>query len=145
VCSEHPASELIKYVYDFAVELGVPVVVYSDIPQKEIQNSVIDLIKAKYIGNTENESERDCLEQEIMEYNTHGFFFHPQEMNEYVENGSFWSDYVHFNDEEWLNFSCCPSDVFIEDIRVLCDYEGEAGLAKTLPMVHADAMCDGKK
>ena len=65
VCSEHPASELIKYVYDFAVELGVPVVVYSDIPQKEIQNSVIDLIKAKYIGNAENESERDWLEQEM--------------------------------------------------------------------------------
>lgn len=58
VCSEHPASELIKYVYDFAVELGVPVVAYSDIPQKEIQNSVIDLIKAKYIGNAENESEQ---------------------------------------------------------------------------------------
>ena len=65
VCSEHPASELIKYVYDFAVELGVPVVVYSDIPQKEIQNSVIDLIKAKCLGNVKNENERDWLEQEM--------------------------------------------------------------------------------
>ena len=70
VCSEHPASELIKYVYDFAVELGVPVVVYSDIPQKEIQNSVIDLIKTKCIENAENENERDWLEQGMDSFGT---------------------------------------------------------------------------
>ena len=42
VCSEHPASELKQYIYDFAVESGLPIVVYSGIPKKEIQNSVID-------------------------------------------------------------------------------------------------------
>ena len=49
VCSEQPATELKQYVYDFAVESGLPIVVYSDIPKKEIQNAVIDLIKTKYI------------------------------------------------------------------------------------------------
>ena len=34
VCSEHPASELKQYVYDFAVESGLPIVVYSDIPRR---------------------------------------------------------------------------------------------------------------
>ena len=29
VCSEHPASELKQHVYDFAIELGLPIVVYS--------------------------------------------------------------------------------------------------------------------
>ncbi len=59
VCSEHPATELKQYVYDFAVESGLPIVVYSDIPKKEIQNAVIDLIKTKCIENAENENERD--------------------------------------------------------------------------------------
>lgn len=36
VRSEHPASELKQYIYDFAVESGVPIVVYSGIPKKEI-------------------------------------------------------------------------------------------------------------
>lgn len=124
VCSEHPASELIKYVYDFAVELGVPVVVYSDIPQKEIQNSVIDLIKAKYIGNAENESERDWLEQEMMEYNTHGFFCYPEELNDYVPNGSFWTDYVFFDEFKILSFTNSFSHLYlIDNLSELClDY-----------------------
>ena len=45
VCSGQPATELKQYIYDFAVESGVPIVVYSGIPKKEIQNAVIDLIK----------------------------------------------------------------------------------------------------
>lgn len=28
VCSEHPASELKQYIYDFAVESGLPIVVF---------------------------------------------------------------------------------------------------------------------
>ena len=69
VCSEHPASELKQYVYDFAVESGLPIVVYSDIPKKEIQNAVIDRIKTKCLENATDEKERDWLEQEMMEYN----------------------------------------------------------------------------
>ena len=141
VCSMSPTTEVIQYVYDFAVELRLPVVVYSSLSKRDIQNAVVNLIRKKYLDNVIDEKERDWLEQEMSEYNTHGFFFHPQEMNDYVENGPFWSEYVHFNDEEWLNFSCCPYDVvLIDDIHVLCDYEGEADLANTLPMVHADAI-----
>ena len=51
VCSGQPATELKQYVYDFAVESGLPIVVYSGIPKKEIQNAVIDLIKTKCIEN----------------------------------------------------------------------------------------------
>ena len=57
VCSGQPATELKQYIYDFAVESGLPIVVYSGIPKKEIQNSVIDLIKTKCIENAENENE----------------------------------------------------------------------------------------
>ena len=34
VCSGQPATELKQYVYNFAVESGLPVVVYSGIPKK---------------------------------------------------------------------------------------------------------------
>ena len=63
VCSRQPATELKQYVYDFAVESGLPIVVYSGIPKMEIQNAVIDLIKTKCIENAGNE--RDWLEQEM--------------------------------------------------------------------------------
>ena len=35
VCSEHPASELKQHVYDFAIELGLPIVVYSDMSKRK--------------------------------------------------------------------------------------------------------------
>ncbi len=37
VCSGQPATELKQHVYNFAVESGLPIVVYSGIPKKEIQ------------------------------------------------------------------------------------------------------------
>jgi hypothetical protein len=45
VCSGQPATELKQYIYDFAVESGLPIVVYSGIPKKEIQNAIIERIK----------------------------------------------------------------------------------------------------
>ena len=89
VCSRQPATELKQYVYDFAVESGLPIVVYSGIPKMEIQNAVIDLIQTKCIENAENENERDWLEQEMTEYDNHGFFWYPEELNDFIPNGFF--------------------------------------------------------
>jgi len=46
VCSKKAANQLSRYVYDLAVELGFPIVVYSNSTKKEIQNEVLDSIKA---------------------------------------------------------------------------------------------------
>lgn len=135
-----PMTDISKMVYELSVKNGVPVTVLSSCNTR-IQKSIIAMVKKDCIDAACNENERNWLEQEMSEYNTHGFFFHPQEMNDYVEKGSFWSNYLHFNDENWFNFSCCPYNVvLIEDINVLCDYEGETDLANTLPLVHADAI-----
>lgn len=137
--SYQPITDMSKMVYELSVRNGVPVTVLSSC-NKRIQQDIIAMVRKDCIDAACSENERNWLEQEMAEYNTHGFFFHPQEMNYYVENGPFWSDYVHFNDEEWLNFSCCPYNVvLIEDIHVLCDYKGETDLKNVLPMVHADA------
>lgn len=135
-----PITDISKMVYELSVRNGVPVTVLSSC-NKRIQQDIIAMVRKDCIDTAYNENERNWLEQEMAEYNTHGFFFHPQEMNEYVENGPFWSHYVFFDDNEWLNLSLCLDKVIIvEDIHVLCDYEGETDLENTLPMVHADAM-----
>ena len=135
-----PMTDISKMVYELSVKNGVPVTVLSSYNTR-IQQSIIAMVKKDCIDTASNENERNWLEQEMSEHNIHGFFFHPQEMNDYVEDGPFWSNYVHFNDEDWLNFSCCPHNVvLIEDINVLCDYEGETDLENTLPLVHADAI-----
>ena len=128
VCSEHPASELKKYVYDFAVESGLPIVVYSDIPKKEIQNAIIDRIKTKCIENAENENERDWLELEMTEYDNHGFFWYPEELNDYIPNGLFWSNYVFFDEFKILidNLSELSHDYGSDYSRALTSIEQEA-------------------
>ena len=126
VCSEHPASELKQYVYDFAVESGLPIVVYSDIPKKEIQNAVIDLIKTKCLENAENENERDWLEQEMTEYDNHGFFWYPEELNDFIPNGFFWNNYVFFDEFKILSFTNSFSNLYLIDnlSELLLNFDG---------------------
>ena len=133
VCSGRPATELIQSVYDFAVESGVPVVVYSGLSKKEIQNSVIDMIKAKCLGNGKNESERDWLEQEMTEYNTHGFFWYPEELNDFIPNGFFWNNYVFFDEFKILSFTNSFSNLYlIDNLSELClDYGSDFSQALT--------------
>lgn len=140
VCSEHPASELKQYVYDFAVESGLPIVVYSGIPKKEIQNAVIDLIKTKCIENAENENERDWLEQEMTEYNTHGFFWYPEELNDFVPNGSFWTDYVFFDEFKILSFTNSFSNLYLIDNLSELRLDDEGDLSRTLLSIEREAV-----
>ena len=113
VCSGQPATELKQYIYDFAVESGLPIVVYSGIPKKEIQNAVINRIKTKCLENATDEKERDWLEQEMMEYNNHGFFWYPEELNDYIPNGSFWRNYVDIDEFKVLSFTNCFSNLYL--------------------------------
>ena len=140
VCSEHPASELIQYVYDFAVELGVPVVVYSDIPQKEIQNSVIDMIKAQCLVNAENESEREWLEQEMTEYNTHGFFWYPEELNNFIPNGFFWTNYVFFDEFKILSFTNSFSHLYLIDNLSELSHDYGSDYSRALTYIEQEAV-----
>lgn len=140
VCSEHPASELKQYVYDFAVESGLPIVVYSDISKKEIQNAVIDMIKAKCIGNAKNENERDWLEQEMTEYNTHGFFWYPEELNDFVPNGSFWTDYVFFDEFKILSLTNSFSNLYLIDNLSELRLDDEGDLSRTLLSIEREAV-----
>ncbi len=142
VKTRQPSTELCKYVYDLAVELGLLVVVYSSASKKEIQNSVIEMIKKKCVDMASDELERNWLEQEMTEYNTHGQFWYPEEMNDYVPNGSFWSNYVFFDEFKVLSFTNTFSKLYLIDnlSELWYDDESEGNLLRSLPSIEKEAV-----
>ena len=140
VCSKEPANQLSRYVYDLAVEFGLPIVVYSNSTKKEIQNEVLGFIKAKCIEAASDELERNWLEQEMMEYNNHGFFWYPEELNDYVPNGSFWTNYVFFDEIKILSFTNSFSNIYlIENLSELW-YDDECDKFQSLPSMEKEAI-----
>ena len=141
VKTSQPCTELCKYVYDLAVELGVPVTVFSSTSKKEIQNNIIEMVKKKCVDMAFDELERNWLEQEMMEYNHHGFFRYPEEMNDYVPNGFFWSNYVSFDEIKFLSFTNFSKLYLIDNLSELWfDGESEGDLSKLLPLIGEDAV-----
>ena len=139
VCSGQPATELKQHIYNFAVESGLPIVVYSGIPKKEIQNAVIDRIKTKYLENATDEKERNWLEQEMTEYDNHGFFWYPEELNEFIPNGFFWNNYVFFDEFKILTFTNSFSNIYlIENLSKLW-YDNECDIFQSLPLMEKEA------
>lgn len=114
VKSRQPIMDVSRFVYEFAVELGVSVTILSS-ARKAIQNEVIELIKKDCIENASGELEREWLEQELMEYNTHDHFWYPPEMNQYTSKGFFWSNEALFVDDKWLMLHSCSHDVVLLD------------------------------
>ena len=141
VCSTQPSFELCKYVYDLAVELGLPVVVYSAASKMEIQNSIIEMVKRKCVDMASDELERNWLEQEMTEYNTHGQFWYPEEMNDYVPNGSFWRNYVFFDEFKVLSFTNSFSNLYLIDnlSELWYDEINDDNLSR-LPLIEKEAI-----
>ena len=136
-----PCTELFKYVYELAVELGLPVVVYSSASKREIQNNVIEMIKKKCVDMASDELERNWLEQEMTEYNSHGFFWYPKDMNDYLPNGSFWSNYVFIDEFKILRFTNDFSNSFLIDnlSELWYDEINDDNLSK-LPLIEKEAV-----
>ncbi len=137
VYSMQPTLELCRYIYQLAVETGLHLTVYSSASEEEIQNNVFDLIKNNCIENASNESERNWLEQELSEYNTHGYFCSMEELNEYVPKGSFWSNNVIIDDFKIFNIN--HHDIhLIDNISEL--FEEESDISKVYQMLEQEAI-----
>jgi uncharacterized UPF0146 family protein len=141
VYSNQPATELCRCVYELAVELGLPVVVYSSASKREIQNNVIEMVKKKCVERALDELERNWLEQEMMEYNIHGQFWYPEEMNDYVPNGSFWTNYVFIDEFEILSFTNSFSNLYLIDnlSELWYDEINDDNLSR-LPLIEKEAI-----
>lgn len=66
---------------------------------------MVALIRRNYLEGTSDKLERDLLEQELSENKTHGFLWHPEELYDYLPNGSFSSNHVHFDADSWLSLA----------------------------------------
>ena len=140
VKTRQPCTELGRCVYELAVELGLPVVVYSSASKREIQNNVIEMVKKICVDMASDELERNWLEQEMTEYNTHGQFWYPEEMNDYVPNGSFWTNYVFFDEFKILSFSNSFSNLYLIDNLSELWYDGDSELSQSLPLIEKEAV-----
>ena len=140
VKNRQSCTELCKHVYELAVELGLPVVVYSSASKREIQNNVIEMIQKKCVDMASDELERNWLEQEMAEYNSHGKFWYPEEMNDYVPNGSFWSNYVSFDEFKILSFNNSFSNLYLIDNLSELRYDGDSELPQSLPLIEKEAI-----
>ena len=128
--SKQPMEDISSLLYELAVKMGVPVTVLSQ-NKKQIQNAVIAKVRQDFIKSAHTECEKNWLEDEMLEYHTHGFFFYPEEMNDFVPNGPFWAEYVSFCDDDKIILSNCKhKTVLVEDINALC-YDEE----KVLPQI----------
>lgn len=141
VKTRQPCTELCRCVYELAVELGLPVVVYSSASKREIQNNVIEMVKKKCVERALDELERNWLEQEMMEYNIHGQFWYPEEMNDYVPNGSFWTNYVFIDEFEILSFTNSFSNLYLIDnlSELWYDEINDDNLSR-LPLIEKEAI-----
>jgi transcriptional regulator with XRE-family HTH domain len=82
--------------------------------------NVVELIKKSCIENASDELEREWLEQELMEYNTHDHFWYPPELNQYASKGYFWSHDVQCVDDKWFMLPSCSHDiVLVDDLSAL--------------------------
>lgn len=137
--SDRQMNDFCCLLYELAVKMGVPVTVLSQ-NKKQIQNAVIAKVGQDIIKSAYTENEKNWLEDEMSEYHTHGFFFHPDEMNDYVPNGPFWSEYVSFREEDKLVLGNCPhKTVIVEDINALC-YDDERVLPQILTLNNEEAV-----
>lgn len=131
VKSRHTCMEISKFVYEIAYQIGLPVLLFTSC-KREIQNNVIAMIGKDYVNSSSDENERSRLEHDIAEYNTHGIFGCQSEMNDYVENGSFWSGYAYIDDGWMLGFQNYYKRVIFVDGLEKLQAERETELSKII-------------
>jgi len=137
--SSQPIKDISNLIYELAVK-GCAHLFVNTQYQKEIQRGVIAKVMKDLIDEASDEDERNWLEREMSEYYEHGFFFYPEEMNDYVENGSFWKEDVYLGDDSNLSIFDYPSKVaIVEGIDYLL-FEEEKDLKENFLAIHEDAI-----
>ena len=138
-----PCRDISQFIYEMVYKGGVSVDIYTN-NKKEIQNEVVAMIRQDCINNASDENERNWLEQEMAEYNTHSFFWYPEEMNDYVGNGPFWSHYAIIKDDNLLIHSNCVHSIALVDGLEKLWIEEEINIPRIFTEIDSDAK-DHKK
>ena len=92
--SSRPSSDISDLIYELSVKGCAHFFVRSQF-KREIQKEVLAKVIKDYLDGASDENERNRLDQGMSEYREHGFFYYPEELNDYVENGYFWCYTAH--------------------------------------------------
>lgn len=141
--STKPIADMSSLIYELAVK-GCAHLFVNTQYQKEIQREVIAKVMKDRLDETSNKNERNWLEHEMSEYYEHGFFFYPEEMNDYVENGSFWKEDVYLGDDSILSIFDYPSKIAIVEGLNYLPFDDEMDLKENLLSIHKDVIEYGK-
>ena len=139
--SSWPLSDISDLIYELSVKGCAHLFVRTQF-KREIQKDVLEKVMKDYLDGASDKDERNRLELGMSEYKEHGFFYYPEEMNDYVENGYFWCDTAHFLDDlpympDIINFY--NDNIILEDIFEL-EYDDEKDLLKILQLNQEDAI-----
>ena len=137
--TSRPMADISELIYDLAVTCGIPVSVVSSF-ERQLRKDIIAKVMNDCIGRASDENEKNWLESEMAEYKAHGLFFYPQEMNEFVEGGSFWAEYVHFRENIWENVPNYTKGVIIVDDMSTLSFDDEKDPLKIIQLNHEDAI-----
>lgn len=139
VKSSKPIADMSTLIYELAVE-GCAHLYVNTQYKKEIEREVIAKVMKDRLDEAADQNERNWLEQEMSEYDEHGFFFYPEEMNDYVENGPFWKEDVYIDDYPYLSLFDYPSKAAIVEGISFLPLEDERDLKDNLLTIHNEAM-----
>ena len=141
--TSRPMTDISELIYELSVISGTPVNVITSF-NRQLQKDIIAKVMNDCIGKASDENEKNWLESEMAEYNAHGLFFYPEEMNDFVEGRSFWTEYVYFRENQWeyiVNYS--KEVIIVDDMNILSYYDdnGEVKeLLKILQLNHKEAI-----
>ena len=136
--SSRPSRDICDLIYELSVKGGAHIFVKTQ-HNKEIRENVLAKVMKDCLDEATDQNERVWLEQAMSEYHEYGFFYYPDEMNDYIENGYFWSYTVIMMDDlhEIGNYN--NDLIILEDMNDL-HYGDEKDLLTILQLNHKDAI-----
>ena len=76
----------------------------------------------------------------MTEYDNHGFFWFPEELNDFIPNGSFWYNYVYFDEFKILSFTNSFSNLYLIDNLLELSHDYGSDYSQTLTSIEQEAV-----
>ena len=80
----------------------------------------------------------------MTEYDNHGFFWYPEELNDFIPNGSFWHNYVYFDEFKILSFTNSFSNLYLIDNLLELSHDYGSDYSQALTSIEQEAVGHNK-
>ena len=75
----------------------------------------------------------------MTEYDNHGFFWYPEELNDFIPNGFFWNNYVFFDEFKILSFTNSFSHLYLIDNLSELSHDYGSDYSRALTAIEQEA------